>query len=318
MSDLQKPPAEEPKTENFQKSYFGNTIIPIPEPTGLNEKKVALGEKLFHDPLLSGDKSISCASCHILPAGGDSNMAGTIGVGQVHTKINTPTVFNSSLNFKQFWDGRADTLEDQVDGPITNPNEMNSSWETVLSRLKASDTYSTLFNHNFADGITKENIKTAIAEFQRSLLTPNSPFDKFLKGDENALTQDEKEGYKLFDKLGCIRCHQGIGIGGNMFQRMGAKRNYFKEDDELALGRYRVTKKEVDKFRFKVPSLRNVAMTAPYFHDGSAATLEDAVSTMAKYQLARRLKPDEMNNIIAFLKSLTGEYKGKSLASYTE
>jgi cytochrome c peroxidase len=251
-------------------------------------------------------------------AGGDNNLAFSVGIGGTIVKVNSPTVFNSSLNFKQFWDGRAEDLEEQVEGPINNPKEMGSNWEEVISRLKASDQYPSLFIKVFPDGINKKNISFAIAEFERSSLTPNSPFDKFLKGDATALTQEEKDGYTLFDNLGCVRCHQGVGIGGNMFQRMGTKRDYFNSDDEMALGRYNITKKEVDKYRFKVPSLRNVAVTAPYFHDGSAQTLEDAVNVMAKFQLARRLKPDELKKIVAFLKSLTGEYKGKSLARGAE
>jgi cytochrome c peroxidase len=311
------PPSNTEKKVSKPK-YSGKKISPIPEVEGLDEGIVSLGEKLFNDTILSADKTVSCASCHILMAGGDNNLATSIGVGGALVKINSPTVFNSSLNFKQFWDGRADDLEEQVSGPINNPKEMGSNWEEVVSRLKASIEYSSLFIKYFPDGINKKNISLAIAEFERSLLTPNSPFDKFLKGDAAALTQEEKDGYKLFDELGCVRCHQGVGIGGNMFQRMGAKRNYFNSDDEIALGRYNITKKEVDKYRFKVPSLRNVAITAPYFHDGSAQTLEDAVNVMAKFQLARRLKPDELKKIVAFLKTLTGEYKGKSLARGAE
>lgn len=291
-------------------------LVPTVESLNLNKRKVALGDELFHDRILSKNETISCASCHILAAGGDDNRAHSVGINGIVTAINTPTVFNSSLNFKQFWDGRADTLEEQVAGPLHNPSEMGLNWEEAILRLNKNASYKKKFEEVYTDGITEVNIADAIAEFERSLVTPNSSFDKFLQGDDKALDDVEKAGYLLFKSLGCVSCHNGAGIGGGMFQRMGAKRSYFEEGNtnELDFGRFNVTKKEADRYRFKVPSLRNIALTAPYFHNGSAKTLKDAVQVMARHQLARRLSEDEETKLVAFLRSLTGEYQGESLS----
>jgi cytochrome c peroxidase len=303
-------------TKVAPKSY--GSIPPLRAAKGLNQAKVALGERLFSDPILSDNNTVSCATCHILDLGGTNQLPISIGINGGTQRINVPTVFNSSLNFKQFWDGRADTLEEQVDGPITNPLEMGSTWPETVSRLKANSEYVKQFTNSYSEGITQNTISHAIAEFERSLTTPDSAFDQYLKGDEEALSAEEVEGYKLFTNLGCVRCHQGMGIGGNMFQRMGAKNDYFSNRDDLNkhdMGRFNVTADEFDKHRFKVPSLRNVALTAPYFHDGSAATLLDAVQVMAKYQLGRRLKDREQTLLVSFLKSLTGQYQGKTLGA---
>jgi cytochrome c peroxidase len=242
----------------------------------------------------------------------------SVGIAGGIERINVPTVFNSSLNFAQFWDARAKTLEEQITGPVENPLEMGSTWPGVISRVKANSDYVKQFANSYSDGITKDTVSHAIAEFERSLTTVDSAFDLYLKGDQNALTQDELAGYQLFETLGCVRCHQGQGIGGNMLQRMGAKKDYFADRDDLTvhdMGRFNVTGEEFDRHRFKVPSLRNIALTAPYFHDSSAATLEDAVQTMVKYQLGRRLKDQEEQLIVSFLKSLTGKYKGVKLGT---
>ena len=293
------------------------SISPVRPAQGLDSAKVALGEQLFSDPILSDDNTVSCATCHNLDLGGANRLPFSVGINGGIEKINVPTVFNSSLNFKQFWDGRAETLEEQVDGPVENPLEMGSTWPAVVTRLEANKEYVTQFNESYPEGITQATISHAIAEFERSLTTPDSAFDKYLKGDKDALSDEEAEGYRLFTDLGCIRCHQGAGIGGNMFQRMGAKNDYFANRDDLTkhdMGRFNVTGDEFDKHRFKVPSLRNVALTAPYFHDGSATTLRDAVQVMARYQLGRRLKDREQILLVGFLKSLTGEYQGKKLS----
>jgi cytochrome c peroxidase len=292
------------------------SIPPLRAVKGLNQAKVTLGEQLFSDPILSDNNTVSCATCHILDMGGTNQLPISVGINNGVQKINVPTVFNSSLNFKQFWDGRANSLEEQIDGPITNPLEMGSTWPEVVSRLKAKSEYVKQFTNSYPEGITQSTISHAIAEFERSLTTPDSPFDQYLKGDKEALSAEEVEGYELFTNLGCVRCHQGMGIGGNMFQRMGAKNDYFSNRDDLNkhdMGRFNVTADEFDKHRFKVPSLRNVALTAPYFHDGSAPTLLDAVQVMAKYQLGRRLKDREQTLLVGFLKSLTGQYQGKTL-----
>lgn len=296
---------------------YGSTP-PIQAVEGLDPEKVALGEQLFSDPILSSNNTVSCATCHILSLGGTNRLPHSVGINGGVQQINVPTVYNSSLNFKQFWDGRAATLEAQIDGPITNPLEMDSTWPDAIASLKGNSEYLTHFNKLYPEGITQTTISHAIAEFERSLTTPDSAFDLYLKGDKNALSNEQVEGYELFTSLGCVRCHQGMGIGGNMFQRMGAKNDYFANRDDLNvhdMGRFNVTGNDFDKHRFKVPSLRNVALTAPYFHDGSAATLLDAVQVMAKYQLGRRLEDREQLLLVSFLQSLTGKYRGEKLGS---
>jgi len=291
-------------------------IQPIPLGRDLNENKVKLGEKLFHDTKLSGDNTISCASCHNLQTGGTDRLPRSLGINGAVGDRNSPTVFNSEFNFKQFWDGRSESLVDQIDGPINNPIEMGSSWPEIIRKLQRESDYIYMFDKLYPDGIKKENIRDALATFVRSLYTPNSRFDKFLRGDTSAITSSEKEGYRQFKAYGCVSCHHGRNVGGNMFQTMGIMADYFGElGDTMAedLGRFNVTGNEGDRHLFKVPSLRNVALTAPYFHDGSVPTLEGAVAIMAKYQLGRQLSSEDMDLIVKFLHTLTGEYKGQPL-----
>ncbi len=291
-------------------------IRPIPLTVKLDARKVALGDKLFHEPRLSKDSTVSCASCHELSKGGTDRLVRSVGIKGIEGTINAPTVFNCNLNFKQFWDGRADTLEEQVDGPMQAPAEMGASWEEMVAKLQRLPEYTTAFKAAYTDGIQRKNIKDAIAEFERSLITPNSRFDQYLRGDEKALTEDEKEGYRKFKGYGCISCHQGVNVGGNMFQPLGVMGDYFGDRGNITksdLGRFNVTGEEDDKYKFKVASLRNIALTGPYFHDGSAKTLEDAVNVMAKYQLGRELPPKDLEQVVKFLRSLTGEYNGKLL-----
>jgi cytochrome c peroxidase len=244
--------------------------------------------------------------------------AGIHGIGGAKGPINAPTVFNAGLNFRQFWDGRANSLEEQVSGPVHNPKEMGSSWTEVLAKLSQDKELVAQFKDSFPDGVLAKNVQESLAVFQRSLVTPNSRFDKYLLGDNKALSAEELKGYQLFKSYGCIACHQGAAVGGNMFQVFGVMGDYFKKRggvNEADLGRYNVTKNEADKHMFKVPSLRNVAVTAPYFHDGSAKTLSDAVDVMFKYQLGRPGSPQDKELIVKFLHTLTGEYKGKPVGS---
>ncbi len=310
-------PTTQDSGERTEQIHSG-PIRPIEAVTGLDPNKVALGGLLFSDPIMSEDNTTSCASCHRLDLGGSNGLPMSIGIAGGIQEINVPTVFNSGLNFAQFWDGRVKTLEEQVSGPVENPLEMGSSWPSVIARLKANKEYAKRFANAYPQGVTQETISHAIGEFERSLTTPNSAFDRYLKGDKNALSSDQLAGYQLFEELGCIRCHQGQGIGGNMFQRMGAKKDYFAGRDDLTvhdMGRFNVTGEEFDRHRFKVPSLRNVALTAPYFHDSSAATLGDAVQTMVEYQLGRRLTDRDEQLVVSFLESLTGEYNGVKLGA---
>lgn len=307
-------------TSNRIKSVVASTIEeplqPIPLEIKLNPDKVKLGQKLFEDPQLSRNNTLSCASCHRLSQGGTDRRAKSIGINQQVGTINSPTIFNSSYNFKQFWDGRADSLTTQIDGPIHADNEMDSSWSEIIGKLQKSSEYIKAFTKIYSDGVREANIKDAIVSFIESLSTPNSPFDRYLRGDETALTQEEKEGYRLFKDNGCASCHQGVNVGGNMFQGFGIMGNYFADRGNITkddIGRYNVTKDENDRYVFKVPSLRNVALTPPYFHDGSAKNLERAVKVMAKYQLGRELASKDIDLIIKFINTLNGEYQGKKL-----
>jgi len=277
-------------------------IKPIPLHMHVNEEKALLGKKLFFDTQLSRDKTVSCATCHILQDGGDDNLRHSFGIKGQEGPINAPTVYNAVFNFRQFWDGRAADLQDQAGGPVENPKEMGFNFTELIARLKKSP-YKAQFNAIYKDGITKENITDAIAEYEKTLITPNAPFDRYLRGDTNALSHKQKEGYELFKSKGCITCHHGINIGGNLYNKFGI----FEDANTSALGRFNVTHRERDKYYFKVPSLRNIARTAPYFHDGRTYDLHEAVYSMAKYQLGRKITPQEVDKIVAFLKSLNGE-----------
>lgn len=293
-------------------------IKPVAVDTKLDARKVALGDRLFHDKRLSKDNSVSCASCHNLARGGADSLPTSTGIGGVKGPINAPTVFNSSLNFRQFWDGRAATLEEQAADPVHNPKEMGSNWNEVLGKLAQDAALVDQFKQAYPDGMQARNVQDAIASFERSLTTPNSRFDRHLKGEKNALTADELRGYQLFKSYGCVACHQGVNAGGNMFQTFGVMGDYFARRGGVTaadLGRYNVTKDEADKHMFKVPGLRNVALTAPYFHDGSAKTLPEAVDVMFMYQLGRPASAQDKALIVKFLNTLTGEYKGRPLDS---
>jgi cytochrome c peroxidase len=285
-------------------------IHSIPRHIELDEKKVALGRRLFHDPRLSDDNSISCASCHNLRAGGTDQRVTSVGIGGAFGNINAPTVFNSGFNFRQFWDGRAATLEDQIDAPVHDPTEMRSNWPAVLKKLHTDPGYRTAFSSLYPQGVNSDAVKDAIATFERSLITPESRFDRFLRGDAAALSTEEKQGYRLFKENGCSSCHQGVLAGGNMFEKLGIVADYFADRGHITkadLGRFNVTGQESDRYEFKVPGLRNVARTAPYFHDGSAKTLQEAVRVMAKYQVGRELAAPDVERIVLFLKTLDGD-----------
>lgn len=284
-------------------TLFSAPIKPIPNEIKVDNKKVQLGKKLFFDPLLSKDGTISCASCHDLQNGGDDGLKFSFGIGGQEGSINSPTVYNAVFNFRQFWDGRAKDLKEQVSGPIENPVEMGHSMDMAVKVLKKSSIYIKEFDNLYLDGITPNNIADAIAEFEKALITPNSPFDRYLKGDKEAISQQAKKGYRLFESKGCIFCHHGVNVGGNFYNKFGI----YEDVNSIHLGRYNITKREEDKHVFKVPSLRNIALTAPYMHDGRVDTLEKAVDIMTKYQLGRYMEAGDREAIVAFLKSLTGE-----------
>ncbi len=292
------------------KPLTAEPLKPLPELSDLNMDKVVLGRALYHDTMLSGDGTISCATCHEMSHGGAEPRKTSTGIRGQIGPINSPTVLNSSLNVSQFWDGRAKDLRAQAEGPVANPIEMGATWKGVVKRLRRNDEYVAQFAALYEDGITKNNVTDAIAVYEEALITP-SRFDAYLLGDPNAITDAEKKGYETFKEVGCTACHNGALIGGSMFQKMGLVNDYFKdrggELTEADLGRFNVTKNPADKHFFKVPTLRNVELTAPYLHDGSKATLEETVVAMGKYQLGRDLTDAQVNSIVTFLKSLTGE-----------
>jgi cytochrome c peroxidase len=285
-------------------------ITPLQKPVIENPEKAALGKSLFSDPRLSRSDTIACSSCHDLTAGGDDGRRVPVGVDGRRGYLNTPTVLNSSLNVAQFWDGRARTLEEQILATVENPVEMDGDWPTIEQRLRADTRLAERFDSVYGEPATKQNVTDALAAYLRVLITLNSPLDRYLKGEETALDENGRAGYELFTNLGCVSCHQGRNIGGNFFQHFGVMGDYFAERDqatEADLGRYNVTGREEDRYKFKVPSLRNVAETAPYFHDGSAPTLEDAVEVMVEYQLGRSADESQVQLLVAFLESLSGE-----------
>ena len=296
--------------------FCAEPLEPLPTQIDVDPAKVALGKRLFHDPRLSKDGTISCASCHDLASGGDDGAVVSVGVDGRTGTVNSPTVFNVGFNVAQFWDGRAETLEDQIDGPIQNDVEMGSMWPDVIAKLEDDKEYPTLFAGAYPDqGISRGTIKNAIAEFERSLVTPNSRFDRWLKGDEQALTRKEKRGYERFKHYGCASCHQGRNVGGNMFQVFGVLNSYFALRGNITktdLGRFNVTGNAEDQHAFKVPSLRMAVHTAPYLHDGSAKTLRDAVDAMFKFQLGRTAPDSDKEAIVAFIKTLAGETGGSN------
>ena len=277
------------------------SLPPIPSDNPLTPEKVKLGKMLYYDPRLSRSKIISCNTCHNLALGGDDNIKSSLGHRWKTGGRNAPTTLNSGFLKVQFWDGRAPTLEAQAKGPMQAPVEMNATPKLVVKRLKAIPEYVELFKKAFPgdpDPITLDNVAKAIASFERTLNTPNSPFQRYLLGDEKALTKKQKEGMKLFVKVGCISCHNGPVLSDGNFHK-------FKLNNDT--GRFRVTKNPADKYMFRTAQLLNVAVTAPYFHDGSVRKLETAIKIMAKKMLNKQLTPAQVSKIKAFLESLTGE-----------
>lgn len=281
-------------------------IQPITPAVVTNPAMMELGKKLFFDPRLSRSGFISCNSCHNLSMGGSDNLKSSIGHNWQKGPINAPTVLNSSMNVAQFWDGRAKTLKEQAGGPIANPGEMAYTHELAVEMLTSIPEYVEEFHAVFGTAaIDIDKVTTAIAAFEETLVTPNSRFDKWLMGEQNALTAREASGYALFKASGCTSCHNGPAAGGTSFRKMGIVEPY--RTDNPAEGRVAVTGKDADRFNFKVPTLRNVELTYPYFHDGAADTLAAAVDVMGRVQLGRRYSREENEDIVAFLRTLTGD-----------
>ncbi len=294
---------------------------PAPADNPTTAAKVKLGQILFLDPRLSSTGTVSCNSCHNVMAGGEDNRAGSAGVhGQVGGR-SAPTVWNAAFSAVQFWDGRAPSLEEQAKGPVTNPIEMGmKSWDDVVKRLKAIPGYPELFSAAFSadkDPVSRDNAAKAIAAYERTLITPNSAYDKYVKGDKSALTEQQVNGMNTFAEVGCANCHSGPAFNGNgAFMKFPMHGNgMFEAKYKLSQdpGRFEVTKKDADKSMFKVPTLRNIALTAPYFHNGSVNNLSAAVQVMAKMQLGSSLKQQQVKDIVAFLEALTGEFPKQAL-----
>lgn len=277
----------------------------IEEANNLNPAMVELGKKLWFEPRLSKSNIISCNSCHNLATGGVDNLPSSIGHEWTIGPINSPTVLNAELNLAQFWNGRATNLQAQASGPIDNPKEMAFTHTLAVETLNSIPAYKNAFTNVFnSKKITIDEVAMAIAEFEKTLRTPDAPFDLWLKGDNNALNEAEKEGYKLFKEKGCTACHSGALLGGTTYQKMGLVKPYKTKNSDT--GRAAVTGQDSDKFVFKVPTLRNISLTYPYFHDGAVWSLKEAVIIMADVQLGQKLSDDEADKITEFLGSLTG------------
>lgn len=297
--------------------FASEPLQPLVHAIPTDSAKVVLGDKLFHDTRLSVDNTVSCATCHELSTGGVDRLQYSKGVDGQLGGVNAPTVYNAALNFAQFWDGRATTLEEQAAGPPLNPVEMGyHSFDEICEALKQNPEYVEFFASIYPDGITEANITNAIAEFERTLLTP-SRFDQYLRGDKTALTEEEIAGYEMFKDNKCATCHVGMNVGGQSYEYFGIKSDYFDyrgtgltDGDN---GRYAVTKEERDRHKFKTPTLRNIAVTQPYMHDGTVETLEEAVKVMGTFQGGKELTDDEVAKIVTFLNTLTGEYNGETL-----
>ena len=306
--------------DNLPENRNAEPVRPVDTYIEYDPAKAELGFDLFHDTRLSVDNTVSCASCHDLATAGVDNHQYSHGVNDLMGGVNAPTVFNAVYNFVQFWDGRAATLAAQAAGPPLDPVEMaSSSFDEIIAKLQADKAFAKKFNAVYPDGMTEANLTDAIEHFERTLITPGSRFDKWLMGDDSALTADELEGYELFKKYDCATCHAGKNLGGLSYELMGLRRHYFAERGleltEEDNGRYKETKNERDRHRFKVPGLRNVEHTWPYYHDGTRHTLEEAVLDMGKYQSGVDLTQAEVDKITAYLKTLTGEYKGKPVTT---
>jgi cytochrome c peroxidase len=295
------------------------TSAPAPADNATTAEKIELGKMLYHDPRLSSTGTVSCASCHNTMLGGEDNRPNSMGVNGQTGGRSAPTVWNSAFNDVQFWDGRAASLEAQAAGPVTNPIEMGmKSWDDVVARLKTIHGYQVAFEQAFGgNAITKDNATKAIAAYERTLITPNSPYDNYVSGDKSAFTDQQVRGMNKVLELGCTGCHSGPAFNGpGMFQKFPIHSNafyaakyHFKADKGLA----EVTKKADDEHMWKVPTLRNIALTAPYFHNGIVKTLDEAVTVMAKVQLDKDLSKEDVTDIVAFLNGLTGEFPKQTM-----
>ena len=287
-------------------------LQPLPAAPVVDPKRAAIGRRLFAAQNLSGDGTVSCMTCHPLDRAGADGLMHSRGANGRETAVNTPTVYNVSFNFRFNWNGAYATLEDEFNAPVTKT--MDTTWDAICEKLRTDRALNGAFLGAYPDGVTTANVKDALARYIDTLVTPDCRFDQYLRGDPDALSFQELRGYEMFKTLGCASCHQGANVGGNLFQRLGVMHDYFKDrvqrggpaQTSADLGRFETTNHPEDRHVFRVPSLRNVALTPPYFHDGSVATLEQAVTKMGYLQLGRQLTAEQVSLVVAFLKTLTG------------
>jgi cytochrome c peroxidase len=299
----------------------------------LRANLVELGWKLFHDVRLSGNGAVACSHCHNLSLGGSDPRGHSLSVDGEPLRRNAPTVYNAVFNFRQTWDGHARTLKEQAAGVIVNPLEMGGHWPTILQRLNADADMVARFNEIFAQAVTKEGVTSALEAFEETLITLDTPYDRYISGDPDALSESQLKGLELFHSLGCNSCHNGAHLGGNQFQNRAIFYQLGGDQDTTLVGhnnqldivgiefhsphvenlssedqgRFEITGEPQDRFVFKVPSLRNVALTAPYFHDGTIATLDLAVKEMAAHQLGVVLTAQQSQLLVSFLTALTSD-----------
>jgi cytochrome c peroxidase len=291
-------------------------IMPIPTPPAVPPAKLRLGEALFNDVRLSGGSDLACASCHQLDRGGADGLDRPQGSDGRALEFNSPTVLNAVLSFRFNWRGNFRTLEAQNEAVLLDPRLMNTGWDELLAKLRADAKYRRDFQAIYGTAPERGTVLDALGAYQQSLLTPNARFDRYLRGERDAITHEEENGYRLFEGLGCIACHQGTNVGGNLFQRFGIFDTSYLHEGEISdgdLGRFAITGEPSDRHVFRVPSLRNVRLTAPYFHDGRASSLAEAVEIMGRSQLGRELAREDVDLIVRFLDTLTGELGGVPL-----
>jgi cytochrome c peroxidase len=296
-------------------------ISPVPEVETASAARLSLGEALFRDRRLSRGEVVACASCHHLEAAGADGRQRPSGIDGRPLDFNVPTIFNVALNFRLNWRGNFRTLEEHNEAVLLDGRLMGATWDELLGKLRADSAYDAAFEAAYGARPERANVLDALAAFQRSLATPKARFDAYLRGRRDAITADEERGYHLFMAYGCIACHQGQNVGGNLFQKFGIFSDPFAHKPERVasdLGRFVITGRNDDRHVFRVPSLRNVAVTGPYFHDGRAASLAQAVEMMGRVQLGRELPAHDVQLIVQFLGTLTGEYRGRSLAADAE
>lgn len=298
---------------------------PVPANNSMTPEKIELGKMLFFDPRLSKTGTVSCNSCHNVMGAGDDNRAVSVGIDGKKGGRSSPTVWNSAFLSVQFWDGRAKSLEEQAKGPIENPVEMGATHAMVVERIAKIPEYQQMFKKAFGKKakVDIDSVAKAIATYERTLITPNSPFDRYVKGDKKALTEEQIKGMEKFREVGCVACHNGPNFAGPVlpegtgfymkFPTISGSDYEKKYDLTTDLGRFDVTKNEADKNMWRVPTLRNIALTAPYFHNGKAKSLEEAVRVMAKTQVNKELSNKEVKQIVAFLNSLTGEFPTQTM-----